>query len=93
MCTIVPSPSREAPMPRPLYLPPPDDPEPEGPDAPAGRVCTPERLLAFMNRLGRQPTLLECKNEFGGILAVLTSGWALQQRGLWPKFPERNRPR
>ncbi len=47
--------------------------------------CTPERLLAFINRLGRMPTLKECKTEFGGILGVLIDGWALQKAGLLPK--------
>ncbi len=50
------------------------------------RLCTPDTLLAFMLDLGRYPTLQECKDEFGGILAAMFCGWRLQAEGRWPKF-------
>lgn len=53
-------------------------------DRVARPACTPESLAEFVQRFtaanGHGPTLGDCKQEFGGILGVLTSGWELQRR-------------
>jgi hypothetical protein len=59
----------------------------EDEDRPApgsNRRCTPDLLLAWLLELGRQPTLQECKQHFGGILGPLFCGWELQRQGRWP---------
>lgn len=59
----------------------------QGADEDVARVrrrCTPELLLALIERLGRMPTLLEIKQEFGGILGAYVSAWTLQAEGRWP---------
>jgi hypothetical protein len=48
--------------------------------------CTEETLLAFIAKLGRMPTLAECKKEFGGIIGALTIGWKLQDEGRFPRL-------
>ncbi|OAI41253.1 hypothetical protein AYO40_03470 [Planctomycetaceae bacterium SCGC AG-212-D15] len=46
--------------------------------------CTPEALDDFIKRClavnGRQPTLFEIKDEFGGILGAIVNGWELERR-------------
>lgn len=46
--------------------------------------CTPDLLLEFINKLGRMPTLHECKQEFGGILGPMLDGWTLRDQGRLP---------
>jgi hypothetical protein len=59
---------------------------PELPEPGTSRACTPDTLLDFMLRLGRCPTLNECKDVFGGILAPMFCAWELKRQGRWPKF-------
>ena len=48
--------------------------------------CTPEKLLAFIRTCvrfnGKQPTLLEIKRQFGGILGPMVDYWKLKDQGL-----------
>lgn len=54
--------------------------------------CTPEAMLAFLRDSiavsGRAPTLAECRQKFGGILAVYKAMWRLEDTGrtkdYWP---------
>lgn len=59
-----------------------EDREMRGP--PRDWKCSPEKLLAFIRRLGRVPTLAECKTEFGGILGAMMDYGTLRERGLTP---------
>lgn len=47
--------------------------------------CNPERLLAFINETikatGKQPTLLDLKHKFGGILGPMVDFWKLKEQG------------
>jgi hypothetical protein len=48
--------------------------------------CTPELLLAFLQKHRREtgkrsPTLQEIKKEFGGILGAFRSAWELARQG------------
>ena len=56
----------------------------DGYTRPADNRCTPEKLLALGERLGRAPTLDECKHEFGGILGAMADHWQLVREGRWP---------
>lgn len=48
--------------------------------------CTPEKLLAFIEKTraatGKMPTLGACKAEFGGIIGPMIDYWALKRKGL-----------
>ncbi len=50
--------------------------------------CTPEKLLAYMLKIGHIPSLAECKKQFGGILGPMFDGWELQRSGRWPSHLE-----
>lgn len=64
------------------------DEDPDDQDAGSTR-CTPETLLAFIDRskvaTGRLPTLRDCRHEFGGVLGPLVALWELQRTGRMPK--------
>ena len=64
------------------------DPEAEKEEAAPITVqkCTPDKLLAWIEGLGRMPTLAERKREWGGILGPMTAGWELQAQGRFPTF-------
>lgn len=69
-------------MERDLFTFDPDDPDHDELAEPARDTnCTPEKLLAFIRRLGRVPTLKECKQEWGGILGPLFDYAELRRRG------------
>lgn len=53
--------------------------------------CTPEKLLAFIEEIGRMPTLKECKDRWGGILGAIVDAWELQRQGRFPAYPRRGR--